>query len=67
MSDPCVDIQKFELDAALYGGQMAGEYLDEINKTDLAQLSEKEWQRFCVLLAQNSFLKRMELDTECPF
>ncbi len=33
------------------GGEMGGEYLDSINKTDLATLTEFEWQTFldCVL------------------
>lgn len=63
----CTDLRQNELDAALYGGQMAGEYLDEIGKTDLAKLTVKEWQRFCVLLAQNAYMKRLDLDTEVPF
>lgn len=33
------------------GGVMGGEYLESINKTDLAALSEDEWKTFldCVL------------------
>jgi hypothetical protein len=67
MSNPCVDLRQHEFEAAMHGGAMAGEYLAEIGKTDLAKLSEKEWQRFCVLLAQNAYMKRLELDTKEPF
>lgn len=33
--------------ATVTGGQEAGAYLDEIDKTDLAQLTEGEWGEFC--------------------
>ena len=29
------------------GGAVAGQYLDTIGKTDLAALTEEEWQEFC--------------------
>ncbi len=63
----CVDLRQHEFEAAMHGGQMAGEYLDEIGKTDLASLTEKEWQQFCVLLVRNAYKKRCELDTQVPF
>jgi len=48
-----LDIQKFEMQAALIGGQYAGEYLDSIGKTDLAKLTKDEWQRFCSVMCVN--------------
>ncbi len=46
-----VDPTGNEIEAALYGGQMGGEYLDEMGKTNLAALSAAEWQQFllCVV------------------
>lgn len=38
--------EQHDLDAALYGGKMGGEYLEEIGKTDLATLTVQEWQTF---------------------
>lgn len=41
---------KIEGDAAAYGGDCAGQYLDSIGKTDLADLSKEEWDEACKLL-----------------
>ena len=48
-----LDIQLFEIKAALIGGQYAGEYLDSIGKTDLAKLTKQEWERFCSVMCVN--------------
>jgi len=37
----------YEIDAVKAAGETAGEYLDGIDKTDLAELSEDEWRTFC--------------------
>lgn len=42
-----LDPTEYELKAFEAAGQAAGEYLDSIHKTDLAQLSEEEWRTFC--------------------
>lgn len=56
----------FEIQAALYGGQMAGEYMAEINKTDLATFTPEEWQTFLTVITHNYHLKHSEL-RPCPF
>jgi hypothetical protein len=59
-------IEDWEKPAILYGGQMGGEYLDSIRKTDLATLNETEWQTFLECVCHNYHLKRAELEP-CPF
>jgi len=46
-----VDPTTNEIEAALHGGDMGGEYLDWLGKTNLAALSAEEWQQFllCVV------------------
>ena len=41
-----IDPTPNERAAMAHGGVMAGEYLDSLDKTDLAQLSTAEWQTF---------------------
>lgn len=44
------NMEKFEKDAAVKGGDLGGQYLDQINKTDLAKLTPEEWAEFCGLI-----------------
>lgn len=39
-------LDRFEEQALEEGGNAAGAYLDEIGKTDLAELTEEEWATF---------------------
>lgn len=48
-----MDIQPHESQAALAAGKQAGEYLESISKTDLAELTQAEWQTFCEVLCVN--------------
>ena len=41
-----IDPTPNEAEAMTVGGQMGGEYLESIGKSDLATLSETEWDRF---------------------
>lgn len=41
-----IDATPSEAEAMSVGGQMGGEYLESIGKSDLATLSETEWDRF---------------------
>ena len=41
-----IDPTPNEQAAMTHGGAMAGEYLDSLGKTDLAQLTSAEWQTF---------------------
>jgi hypothetical protein len=42
--------------AVLKAGDVAGQYLDEIGKTDLATLSAQEWQDFLFKVVGYSFI-----------
>lgn len=48
--------------AYIYGGQMGGEYLDEIKKYNLAQLSKEEWFTFLECVCKNYHMKFIELE-----
>lgn len=61
-----MDLQEWELEAINYGGQMGGEYLDSIKKTDLATLTTTEWQTFLETITINYHIKHRELKP-CPF
>ena len=41
-----IDPTPNEMQAMTVGGQMGGEYLESIGKSDLAILTETEWDRF---------------------
>jgi hypothetical protein len=41
-----IDPTPNEADAMTVGGQQGGEYLESIGKSDLATLTETEWDRF---------------------
>lgn len=60
------DSQPWELEAILFGGQCGGEYLESINKTDLAQLTSDEWAEFVKIIALNYHEKHNRLKP-CSF
>lgn len=39
-----IDPTKHEIEAMEHAGDMAGEYLDSLGKTDLAKMSQDEWR-----------------------
>jgi len=41
------DFNRAENQAAILGGVQAGEFLEQIAKTDLTKLSQAEWEEFC--------------------
>jgi len=49
-----------------YASDMAGEYLNELQKYDLSQLSNDEWMELINVITKNYHLKKIEL-TPCPF
>lgn len=61
-----MDIDDYERTAMVYAGQMAGEYLDSIKKSDLATLTTGEWATFLEVVCINFAQKRNEL-LPCPF
>jgi hypothetical protein len=62
------DLAQDETKAAVVGGNAGGEYLDRIGKTDLAALTEVEWQTFCGKIFHGACdeLKR-QADDRIPF
>jgi hypothetical protein len=55
--------------ACLRGGEMAGQYLDEIGQTDLGQLNKAQWSLFCQKLVGFSlmFAARPPQNDKPPF
>lgn len=49
-----------------YASEMAGEYLEELQKTDLAELSAAEWMELINVITKNYIYKKNTL-TPCPF
>lgn len=41
-------------DDCLLGGESAGQFLNQIKKTDLAALTQQEWRTFCILLVNGA-------------
>lgn len=63
------DFDSIETLAVREGGFAAGEYLNSLGKTDLASLSEPEWNEFCrrVVTGYRKDLSRRVLDSVVPF
>lgn len=49
-----------------YASDMAGEYLNELKKTDLAELTRDEWMELINIITKNYISKKSELEP-CPF
>jgi len=56
----------WEITAALYGGEMGGEYLEEIGKTDLRTLTPEEWSTFLQVVCSNYHAEHNR-SKPCPF
>jgi hypothetical protein len=62
------EFNRVEEMATVEGGNEAGQYLDEIGKTDLATLTELEWQTFCrKLVGGYRVAMKTTLRDEAPF
>lgn len=55
-----IGIEEHDSKAALEAGRFAGEYLDEIGKTDLATLTPEEWKIFCEVICGNFLITRLD-------
>ena len=58
------DTDKIIDEANEYASKMAGEYLEELGKTDVVQLNHKEWMGFVAVLTYNYEMKKIELTPE---
>jgi hypothetical protein len=69
-----IDPTPIEAEAMTVGGQMGGEYLESIGKSDLTTLTETEWDRFidavvtgyCDHLRELAAKDRKRLDAMTP-
>lgn len=60
------DLEDYELAALDYASEMAGEYIEELQETDLSKLSAREWKNLIAVIVVNYQRKRNELQP-CPF
>ena len=58
-----IDPTKNEIEAMTFAGQMAGEYMQEINKTDLATFTKDEWLTLLKVIYGNTTQKIAEIET----
>lgn len=52
MANEDIELRNYH-ESLQYAGEMAGEYLEEIGKTDLADLTPEEWQTFLDVVVRN--------------
>lgn len=55
------DMDDNETEAMRHAGDMGGEYLDHLGKTDLAELSLEEWETFVGAVCSGFSEKMLEL------
>jgi hypothetical protein len=63
-----IELTRDEAAAALAGGKVAGVYLEQLGRTDMAQLSRVEWAEFCERLTRG-YLEELQrqADAQVPF
>jgi hypothetical protein len=66
---PTSTLDAYEIGAALEAGALAGGYLDEIGKSDLAALDRDQWREFLrrLLVGFEHAMRRKILENEAPF
>jgi hypothetical protein len=63
-----IEFRRLDQLATEEGGASAGKYLDEIGKSNLAQLTEFEWQEFCRrMIGGYRHALKTKLRDEAPF
>lgn len=67
--DKLSDFTKFEIAALLKAGEMAGEYMSEIKKTDLREFTKDEWLTLLKIIYGSTCANIVteKLDDEPPF
>jgi hypothetical protein len=63
-----IELTRDEAAAALAGGKAAGAFLDQLGRTDMAQLLRPEWAEFCERLTRG-YLEALQrqADAQVPF
>jgi hypothetical protein len=66
---PSLLLDAYEIGSALEAGKLAGSYLDEIAKTDIATLSGDEWREFLrrIIVGFEQAMRRKILENEVAF
>lgn len=65
---PAKEFKRLEQIATVKGGEEAGEYLDSLGKSDLGELTDAEWETFCLrLVGGYRFALHETLKSESPF
>lgn len=63
-----IELTRDEAAAALAGGKAAGAFLDQLGRTDMAQLSRVEWAEFCERLTRGYLAElQRKADAQVPF
>lgn len=63
-----IELTRDEAAAALAGGKAAGTFLEQLGRTDMAQLTREEWGEFCSRLARGYFEElQRQADAQAPF
>jgi hypothetical protein len=67
MPQPTLDA--YEIGAVLEAGATAGDYLEEIGRTDLATLTPDQWREFLrrIVVGFEQTMRRKILNNEAPF
>jgi hypothetical protein len=67
MPQPTLDA--YEIGAVLEAGAVAGDYLEEIGRTDLATLTPDQWREFLrrIVVGFEQTMRRKILNNEAPF
>lgn len=60
------DLEPWEFPALDFASDCAGEYLEELNQTDLAKLTPDQWKELIRVIAVNFAHKRADI-MPCPF
>ena len=63
-----IELTRDEAASALAGGKVAGAFLEQLGRTDMAQLTREQWGAFCEQLARG-YLEALQrqADAQVPF
>jgi len=63
-----IELTRDEAAAALAGGKVAGAFLEQLGRTDMAQLTREQWGAFCEQLTRG-YLEALQrqADAQVPF
>ena len=63
-----IGLTQDEANAAQIGGKLAGQYLEQIGKSDMMTMTRPEWARFCHILIEGYTAElQRQADSKVPF